>query len=137
MEVYQRKTRNIPDSENNKVFWSELDASSFPTKLLYNTDDLMRSVQHLLTTVPGERFFNPTFGSPAFATLFDLTDESTLRSNFDWILKTIENQEPRIQVDKKSSKLIADRNSGRLELTLVYNITGDTSYTKYTYTLNL
>ena len=54
-----------------------------------NETAIARSVRNLITTRPGERFFNPNLGSRVYETLFDNLDEISASDIKDEILSLI------------------------------------------------
>lgn len=70
----------------------------------------------LLLTVPGERAFRPTFGSPVRPTLFEQIDQFTINQLQNGILETISANEPRVNVRDIRIDTDADNNLIRVKL---------------------
>jgi len=63
-----------------------------------NFDAIKQSVKNLITTIPGERFFNPNIGSRIYDLLFeplDFINANSVRSEIEY---TIEAFEPRVKL---------------------------------------
>lgn len=59
---------------------------------------IARSVRNIVFTLPGEKFFNPNFGSNITAALFENIDEFSANIIRDEIKNSIENYEPRVKL---------------------------------------
>lgn len=91
--------------------------------VLKNERAITRSVRNIVETLPGEKFFNPFFGSDVRGLLFELVDFGTASAIEDQILSSLRNYEPRIddvtvQVDPRP-----DLND--FEVTVSYTIIGE------------
>jgi phage baseplate assembly protein W len=59
---------------------------------------IARSVRNIVFTLPGEKFFNPNFGSNISASLFENIDDFSALAIRDEIKNSIENYEPRVKL---------------------------------------
>jgi phage baseplate assembly protein W len=59
---------------------------------------IARSVRNIVFTLPGEKFFNPNFGSNISASLFENIDDFSALTIRDEIKNSIENYEPRVRL---------------------------------------
>jgi len=89
---------------------------------LKNERSIARSIQNLVLTDPGERFFNENLGSGVKRLLFDQFDTLTAVSIQDKIRDIIETYEPR--VDILSIKVVPDYQNSEYSVVLTYNIVG-------------
>ena len=89
---------------------------------LKNERSIARSIQNLVLTDPGERFFNENLGSGVKRLLFDQFDTLTAVSIQDKIRDIIETYEPR--VDILSIKVVPDYQNSEYSVVLTYNIIG-------------
>ena len=64
--------------------------------VLRNERAITRSVRNLVQTIPGEKFFNPFFGSDVRGLLFDFMDIATSEAIEEEIITVINNYEPRV-----------------------------------------
>ena len=89
---------------------------------LKNANAIARSVRNIVMTVPGEKFFNASFGSRITESLFDNIDEITATIIVDEIRESIETYEDRVQL----VDVIADPNfeNNSFDLTITYEIIG-------------
>ncbi len=62
---------------------------------LSNTSAIARSIRNIVFTSPGEKFFNPDFGSRISESLFENVDEVSALAIEDEIRSSIINFEPR------------------------------------------
>jgi len=67
---------------------------------LKNTSSISRSIRNIIFTAPGEKYFEPTFGSRVSQMLFENMDELTALSLRDEIVSSITRFEPRVTLGK-------------------------------------
>jgi len=89
---------------------------------LKNERAIARSLQNLVLTSPGERFFDPNLGSGINELLFQQFDDLTAISIEDKIRDTIKNYEPR--VDLLELKVSPNYETTEYDITITYNIIG-------------
>ena len=89
---------------------------------LKNANAIARSVRNIVMTVPGEKFFNPTFGSRISESLFENIDDITATVIIDEIRESIDNYEPR--VDLLDVQAFPDYDNNSFDVTIVYEIIG-------------
>ena len=65
---------------------------------LKNENAIARSLKNIVFTLPGEKFFNPDFGSRITASLFENINDVTASIIVDEIISSIERFEPRVQL---------------------------------------
>ena len=63
-----------------------------------NENAIARSVKNIVFTLPGEKFFNPNFGSQISKVLFENIDDITASVIVDEIKESIRNYEPRVEL---------------------------------------
>ena len=90
--------------------------------VLKNERAINKSVQNIVETIPGEKFFNPNFGSDVRSMLFELVDFGSSALIEDQILTSINNYEPRVNNVKVNAEPQPDINS--FEITVNYDIIG-------------
>ena len=87
---------------------------------LSNENAIARAVRNIVSTTPGEKFFDPDFGSSIGEILFENVDEITAISIQDEIRNCLNNYEPRVEIIEVNVKkfplikilsLIPDKNS--------------------------
>ena len=66
--------------------------------VLKNENAIARSVRNIVFTIPGEKFFDETFGSNINRSLFDNIDEISSLIIRDQISESIERFEPRVRL---------------------------------------
>ncbi len=89
---------------------------------LKNENAIARSIRNIVFTIPGEKFFNESFGSNINKSLFDNIDELSAIIIKDQITESIENFEPRVQLIRVSTFPDFDNNS--FDVTVIYEIIG-------------
>ena len=67
---------------------------------LKNENAIARSLKNIVFTLPGEKFFNPDFGSRISASLFENINDVTASIIVDEIISSVERFEPRVQLLK-------------------------------------
>ena len=87
-----------------------------------NENAIARSVKNIVFTLPGEKFFNPTFGSRISRTLFENIDDITASVIVDEIKESIRNFEPRVELLDVEAFPNFDNN--QFDVTIVYEIIG-------------
>ena len=89
---------------------------------LKNENAIARSVRNLILTTQGERPFQPVLGSNVNNLLFDNMDKLTASTLKDEIRNTIENYEPRVELED----IIVDPNfdNNEFNVTIQYYIVG-------------
>mgnify|MGYP006256489695 FL=1 len=65
---------------------------------LKNSSAIARSIRNIVFTQPGEKFFNPEFGSRVSESLFEVVDEVSTIAIRDEIRSSIINYEPRVSL---------------------------------------
>ena len=65
---------------------------------LKNENAIARAVRNIVLTTPGEKFFDPDFGSSISEILFENVDEITAVSIEDEIKSSLKNYEPRVEL---------------------------------------
>ena len=89
---------------------------------LKNATAISRSVRNIVFTTPGEKFFQPTFGSRVSQMLFENMDEITSLTIRDEIENSIRRFEPR--VDLKSVQVNPDFDGNQYDVVITYQIIG-------------
>ena len=89
---------------------------------LKNENAIARSIRNIVFTLPGEKFFNASFGSRITESLFDNIDEITATIIVDEIRESIETYEDRVQL----INVLADPNfeNNSFDVTITYEIIG-------------
>lgn len=89
---------------------------------LSNERAIARSIQNLVLTIRGERFFESTIGSKVSKLLFENMDPIIADQIKEEIRITLENYEPRAKV--KEIRVDPDYEENRFDVTIVYLIVG-------------
>jgi len=89
---------------------------------LKNANAIARSVRNIVMTIPGERFFQPSFGSGINRVLFNNMDEISASILEDEIKNSIRNYEPRVQL--RSLKVQANFDNNAFDTVITYDIIG-------------
>ena len=89
---------------------------------LKNANAIARSVRNIVMTLPGEKFFNPTFGSRITESLFENIDDITATIIIDEIRESIDNFEPR--VDLLDVQAFPNYDNNAFDVTIIYEIIG-------------
>jgi len=89
---------------------------------LNNEKAIARSVRNIVFTLPGEKFFNPTFGSRISKSLFENIDDLTAATIRDEIKRSITNYEQRVRLRSVTVNPNFDENA--FSVTINYEIIG-------------
>ena len=102
--------------------------------VLKNENAIARSIRNIVFTEPGEKIFAPNFGSRITQSLFDNIDYINASAIRDEIRTSIENYEPRVELDDVIVEPNFDNNE--FNVTIVYTIVGiDASVQELTFAL--
>ena len=89
---------------------------------LKNANAIARSLRNIVFTLPGEKFFNPNFGSRITESLFENIDEISATVIVDEIRESIDNYEPRVElIDVKA---FPNYENNAFDVNIVYEIIG-------------
>ena len=83
---------------------------------------IARSVRNIVFTLPGEKFFNPNFGSRISKVLFENIDDITASVIVDEIKESIRNYEPRVELIDVEA--FPDFDNNQFDVIITYNIIG-------------
>ena len=89
---------------------------------LKNENAIARSVRNIVFTLPGEKFFNESFGSRISASLFENIDDISASEIVDEITESIVNYEPR--VDLISVEAFPNFENNQFDVAIIYEIIG-------------
>ena len=89
---------------------------------LSDTSAIARSIRNIVFTSPGEKFFNPDFGSRISESLFENVDDVSALAIEDEIKSSIINFEPRVNLSFVNVNPNPDDNE--MNVTIEYEITG-------------
>ena len=89
---------------------------------LKNTTAIARSIRNIVFTRPGEKFFEPNFGSKITESLFENIDEVSALAIRDEIDFSIREFEPRVVVERV--RVTPDFENNEMNATIVYRIVG-------------
>ena len=89
---------------------------------LKNTTAIARSIRNIVFTQPGEKFFQPDFGSKISESLFEIVDDSSAITIRDEIRSSIINYEPRVKLGQVFVKPNPAENE--MNVTITYEIVG-------------
>ena len=89
---------------------------------LKNENAIARSVRNIVMTVPGEKFFEPDFGSRVSKLLFENVDDITASQIPEEIEYSIVNYEPRVKI--LSITVNPDNDNASFDAVIVYEIIG-------------
>ena len=89
---------------------------------LKNSSAIARSIRNIVFTQPGEKFFNPEFGSRVSESLFEIVDEVSTIAIRDEIRSSIINYEPRVNLLDVLVNPNPDDNE--MDVTITYEIVG-------------
>ncbi len=101
---------------------------------LSNENAIARSVRNIVLTTPGEKIFDPDFGSNIGEILFENIDEITAVSIKEEVQNSIENYEPRVELIDVDVRPNYDMN--QFDVIISYRIVGiDVSPTQLEFAL--
>ena len=89
---------------------------------LKNANAIARSVRNIVMTSPGEKFFQPDFGSRVSKLLFENVDDITASQIQEEIEFSITNYEPRVNLI--NVKVVTNHDNGSFDAIVAYSIIG-------------
>ena len=89
---------------------------------LKNENAIARAVRNIVLTSPGEKFFDPDFGSSVSEILFENVDDITAVSIEDEIKSCLANYEPRVEIINVNVDPNFDEN--QFDVVISYRIVG-------------
>ena len=89
---------------------------------LKNENAIARSLKNIVFTLPGEKFFDPEFGSDISAALFENIDDISGGIIEDQLRQSINNYEPRVELLSVRTNPNYDNNA--FDVTITYEIIG-------------
>ena len=89
---------------------------------LKDSSAIARSIRNIVFTQPGEKFFQPDFGSKISESLFEIVDDSSAITIRDEIRSSIINYEPRVKLGQVVVKPNPAENE--MNVTITYEIVG-------------
>ena len=87
-----------------------------------NVNAITRSIRNIVLTTPGEKFFDPDFGSNVSRLLFENVDDITASQIQEEIEFSINNYEPRVKL--LNVKVIADNDNASFDTIITYEVIG-------------
>ena len=89
---------------------------------LKNENAIARSIRNIVFTLPGEKFFDSSFGSRITESLFDNIDDITATIIVDEVRESIETNEDRVKLNNVEA--FPDYENNSFDLTITYEIIG-------------
>ena len=89
---------------------------------LSDTSAIARSIRNIVFTSPGEKFFNPDFGSRISESLFENVDDVSALAIEDEIKSSIINFEPRVNL--LNTNVVPNPDDNEINVTIEYEIVG-------------
>ena len=89
---------------------------------LKNENAIARAVRNIVLTSPGEKFFDPDFGSSVSEIMFENVDDITAVSIEDEIKSCLDNYEPRVEIINVNVEPNFDEN--QFDVLITYRIVG-------------
>ena len=89
---------------------------------LKNENAIARAVRNIVLTTPGEKLFDPDFGSSVSEILFENVDDITAVAIQDEIKSSLQNYEPRVEI----IDVVVDPNfdENQFDVVITYRIVG-------------
>jgi phage baseplate assembly protein W len=95
---------------------------NYDTIAIINATAIARSVRNIVFTLPGEKFFDPNFGSNISASLFENIDEFSALTIKSEIQNSIRNFEPRVNL--RSVEVFSNFDNNAYDVVIQYDIIG-------------
>ena len=89
---------------------------------LKNENAIARALRNIVFTLPGEKFFNENFGSHVSASIFENVDDITASAIRDEIIQSINNNEPRVNLQRVT--IVPNFDENQFDVIIKYLIIG-------------
>lgn len=89
---------------------------------IWDTDVINQSIENILSTTFGERLFNPNFGSPLTAYLFEGITQENGERLLDSVIESIKRWEDRVYILENQARLFVSQDTNEIRLYLPYRI---------------
>lgn len=107
-----------------KILYSDVSFNADLTPKSINIQSVIDSIKNILSTTPGERLNNPTFGSNLENYLFQPIDEVTAFGILTHIVYSINRWDDRVLIDMASSVVTPYPDDNKYDVSLVCSIKG-------------
>ena len=87
-----------------------------------NENAIARSIRNIVFTLPGEKFFNESFGSRITNSLFENIDNISATIIVDELRESIDTYEPRVKV--RDVQAFPDYDNNGFDVTITYDVIG-------------
>jgi phage baseplate assembly protein W len=115
----------------------DLAKESLTVSDVYDSKAILQSIENIILTVPGERVFEPEFGSILMSTVFrNITNQSGERL-LDSLIASINKYETRVTVISKDCKLYVNSRENSISLSIPFIINKTKAYAQYTKKLSI
>lgn len=94
---------------------------------------IIQSLKSLLFTIPGERPFQPSLGSPLYKLLFEQLDDISIALIDKTIAHTIQNFEPRVSLDLV--QIFPNDEENEVQISIFFTVKGTQTPASFTTTL--
>jgi phage baseplate assembly protein W len=94
---------------------------------------IIQSLRSLLFTIPGERPFQPSLGSPLYKLLFEQLDDISIALIDKTIAHTIQNFEPRVSLDLV--QIFPNDEENEVQISIFFTVKGTQTPASFTTTL--
>lgn len=112
---------------NNYVngVYTDLNQRGAPeNELVFDLDSVYQSIDNILQTERGERFFRPDFGADLGRLLFEVNDTATESMVEKIVVDAIERWDDRLQVDYGRTSVTRLPDDNTLQLSLAFTVQG-------------
>lgn len=125
--LFGRQTRKPTETPDGEVYTSRLlDDVNINYSLtdgnlqVTDIDAINNMIENILTTTPGERPFEPEFGSDIPGMLFDPCDETTAWKMETAAFTALKRWMPYVSVDRQNSRFMPDPNQAAFNVVIVF-----------------
>lgn len=122
-----KKRPITPEKKYVRIIYQDVNGEYFLNDkqiVVDNNDAISQQILNVLTTVPGDRPFEPLFGSRLPFLLFDLMVQNTAIEIKNESIGALNRFMPHITIDNNLSEVIAFPNEGAWVVKIYYSING-------------
>lgn len=117
-----------------RLLWSDVSYVGNPRNSV-GDEALSDALNNIISTSPGERLFDPTFGCDIESILFEPMDTATASMLLNTLSRCLK-QDPRLAIDFRGSSIEPDYDNNRYDITLSIRVYGQETTGLYQFSLN-
>jgi phage baseplate assembly protein W len=112
----------ILNSQNSDRWAYDISRNVVSKGEIYDVAVINQSIENILTTIPGERIFNLSFGSSLMLRVFEIASKKNGEELLNDVVKTIQFWDNRIKIIESEMRLVIDEDNNSALIEIPYRI---------------